>query len=156
MKNIFSVIALFLTVTISAQAQNPQSPKIEQIRTVEQGQTIEQSEKALEGTWKCVESNGRQWPEAFPTLKIITPTHYASMISDQNGDIISGTFGRCTFDGVTYTETIDHVLPAQKSIHHKTNMFEISFEGDRMTMRGINDEEYQNTTPFIEIWERVR
>src|SRR5688572_3665863 len=74
-----------------------------------------QEQNPLVGTWKMVSMN---WKRGDSTgkidgttvnhIKIITPTHFATLTQNLDGTFRRAEGGKATFDGNTYSETPTH------------------------------------------------
>lgn len=104
----------------------------------------------IQGTWKLISQNGKELPEYYTQLKIITDTHYIWTLIDNQGNIINGAGGTYTLDGSMFNEHITMVLPRMKSFYNHTTSFEISINGDIMIQKGRMRE-----TPVVEVWEKI-
>ena len=112
-----------------------------------------QNNPGMQGTWKRIyheNSIGQGLPEGYTHVKFITPTHFMWIISDKQGTIITGAGGQYTFDGKTYVESLDYVLPSMKNYYGDKPSFQITFDGKRYTQKGKVGQ-----TEFTETWERV-
>lgn len=105
----------------------------------------------VKGTWKLIESSGVNAPSDYHQVKLITPTHFIWMLSDKDGNIVSGAGGTYTMRKDTYTELITMVLPGMKPFYQKKATYKVEIKGKRMTIKGMLDDKINNE----EIWEKI-
>jgi hypothetical protein len=90
----------------------------------------------VQGTWKVHESSGNPLPEGYSNIKMITPTHFIWILSDKEGNIVSGASGTYTMTDDAYTETILYTLPGMKSWKGKKAFYKVEIDGKIMKKSG--------------------
>jgi hypothetical protein len=106
------------------------------------------------GTWKLIQSSGNALPEGYTNIKMITPTHFIWVMSDKEGNIISGASGTYTMIGDTYTETILYTLPGMKAWKGKKAFYQVEFNDNIMKTSGYLEYDSQKKIPNSEVWEK--
>jgi len=104
----------------------------------------------VEGTWKIIGSGGQAIPENFSQIKLITPTHFMWVITDNEGNIFNGAGGTYTLDNDVYTENITKGLPGMKNFLGKKATYKVKITGKKMTITGKLEDIEVN-----EVWEKI-
>ena len=96
------------------------------------------------GVWKNIT------PDAIEMIKIITKERWIWTYTHEN-KIVYSLGGSYTFDGETYTESIEYGTPNMNSYYlGDKSIFKAKFEGNKMYIVGGNQKE-----TYDQVWERV-
>jgi hypothetical protein len=116
-----------------------------------------QEQNALVGTWKLV---SMKWSKGDSTgtiegtttnhIKIITPTHYATLTQNLDGSFRRAMGGKAKFDATSYTEMPTH--GTNVSSIGSVSTFNYEIKGDKMHSYGNGSGGYY----FDEIWQRAQ
>lgn len=88
----------------------------------------------------------------FNTYKLITRTHFAWLNYDRTtGAVVNGASGTYTFDGKTYTENIEYVLPSMRSFIGKQAVYRTELVNGTMRIKGF----LAGKIPVEEVWEKT-
>ena len=111
------------------------------------------------GTWKLVSTkygeakDFTKRSDDAQRIKHITATHFTWVeVATDTKKIVSGAGGKYTFEGTTYTETIDYAGEGMEAFMGKPQKFTVRVEGDKLHQSG----ELSNGLKIEEIWERVK
>ena len=98
------------------------------------------------GVWKQISG----WSGGGEVKKIITKDHFVVILTFNN--IIEASFGgSCSFDGDTYTESMEYGTPNRKGNIGRKGIFNIQFEDNKMYL----SRQPGTGNPLYEIWERI-
>ncbi|MDR1516622.1 MAG: hypothetical protein LBS52_00735 [Dysgonamonadaceae bacterium] len=109
----------------------------------------------LKGTWKAVSSSGNTLPEGFTNIKMITPTHFIWIMSDKDGNIVSGSGGTYTAKDGVYTETILYTLPGMKNWKGKKGVYKYEIINGKLTISGELEFDENKKVKNEEVWENI-
>lgn len=105
----------------------------------------------MKGTWKMLSRGEVPVTEGYYQVKLITSTHFTWLLTDSDGNIISGAAGTYKMNKDTYTEHITMVLPGMKNFINKKATYTVKIVGKKMTITGKIDNKIVNE----EIWEKI-
>ena len=109
----------------------------------------------VQGTWRLIGSSGNPLPEGYTNIRMMTPTHFIWMMSDKEGNIISGASGTYIMTGDTYTETILYALPGMKTWKGKKAIYKVEFEGNKIRFEGHLEFDNNRKIHNSENWEKI-
>jgi len=148
----------------SAETVATDSSRIEEIWRRVEG--VSQNDTTLIGTWELVSYKEREgepemsYPGFVKYRKLITPTHFAWVQYNEDGDYISGVgTGTYKYDGQTYTENIEMMHPRGSLLTGATIKFNSIINGNRWlhfaekTMKG---DQSIDSVYIDEQWRRFR